>query len=294
MPVVARKTWRTLEPYHGVDLLRARATRRYAALGVTDRMMGYFGSRAAPMGPCPADVVVATFFNFHPKLVTTASRRCGTSRHRTSSLDARLARAPTRCCGAILGDAVDSPRWRKPQRSRAAPPRPAPRGTSPVRRTCLARRGPTSRTSCCGTRSRCLREFRGDGHIAAMAAEGLDGCEALVTHAASGDVPRPRSGLAPVAGRRLERRGRAPALTRLDHEGGSSSRIPAASAANGSRRARTSSRCVRGKCSARTTARAPRIGASMEPGDRRLRRIRAPVNDYPTSLLRSRAPSAVT
>jgi len=33
-----------------------------------------------------------------------------------------------------------------------------------------------------------LREFRGDGHIAAMTAEGLDGCEALITHGAAGDV----------------------------------------------------------------------------------------------------------
>jgi hypothetical protein len=33
-----------------------------------------------------------------------------------------------------------------------------------------------------------LREFRGDIHIAAMCAEGIDGCEALVTHAASGDI----------------------------------------------------------------------------------------------------------
>ena len=34
-----------------------------------------------------------------------------------------------------------------------------------------------------------LREFRGDGHIAALVGEGLDGVEALLTHAASGDVP---------------------------------------------------------------------------------------------------------
>ncbi len=33
-----------------------------------------------------------------------------------------------------------------------------------------------------------LREFRGDGHIVALTVEGLDGCEALVTHAAAGDV----------------------------------------------------------------------------------------------------------
>jgi len=34
-----------------------------------------------------------------------------------------------------------------------------------------------------------LREFRGDIHIAAMTAEGIDGCDALVTHAASGEIP---------------------------------------------------------------------------------------------------------
>src|SRR5690606_38672070 len=35
-----------------------------------------------------------------------------------------------------------------------------------------------------------LRELRGDIHIAAMVAEGIDGCEALVVHAATGEIPR--------------------------------------------------------------------------------------------------------
>ena len=34
-----------------------------------------------------------------------------------------------------------------------------------------------------------LREYRGDGHIAAMVVEGVDGCEALVIHGATGEVP---------------------------------------------------------------------------------------------------------
>jgi hypothetical protein len=33
-----------------------------------------------------------------------------------------------------------------------------------------------------------LREFRGDGHLAALTAQGLSGCEALVTHAAMGEI----------------------------------------------------------------------------------------------------------
>jgi len=35
-----------------------------------------------------------------------------------------------------------------------------------------------------------LREFRGDGHIACLVDAGLDGIDALVVHAASGEVPR--------------------------------------------------------------------------------------------------------
>jgi hypothetical protein len=35
-----------------------------------------------------------------------------------------------------------------------------------------------------------IREYRGDGHIVCLVTEGLDAVEALITHAASGQVPR--------------------------------------------------------------------------------------------------------
>src|SRR5688500_16563857 len=60
--IVARKTWRTLEPYHGVIYFGRESSEAYASIGITDRMMGYFGSRAAAMGAVPAEVVIATFF----------------------------------------------------------------------------------------------------------------------------------------------------------------------------------------------------------------------------------------
>src|SRR4051812_18253213 len=69
---IAHKQHRTLEPYHGLVYFSAEASEGYAALGVTDQRMGYFASRAAPMGPVPAEVVIATFFNFAPAEV----RRC--------------------------------------------------------------------------------------------------------------------------------------------------------------------------------------------------------------------------
>jgi hypothetical protein len=36
-----------------------------------------------------------------------------------------------------------------------------------------------------------LREYRGDGHIALLVTHGLSGIDALITHAAAGDVPAP-------------------------------------------------------------------------------------------------------
>src|SRR5436309_232675 len=68
-PIVSRKMLRTLEPYHGFVYFAPEGAAAYAALGVTDSQMGYFGSRSAAMGPVPADVVIATFYNFCPSLV---------------------------------------------------------------------------------------------------------------------------------------------------------------------------------------------------------------------------------
>ncbi len=61
----ARKTWRTLEPLHGMIYFVPEAAEAYARVGVTGRA-GYFASRAAPMGAVPAEVVISTFFNFNP------------------------------------------------------------------------------------------------------------------------------------------------------------------------------------------------------------------------------------
>jgi hypothetical protein len=43
-PVVARKTWRTLEPYHGLVYFAPEATDAYAVLGIQG-FDGYFASR---------------------------------------------------------------------------------------------------------------------------------------------------------------------------------------------------------------------------------------------------------
>ena len=69
MQSTARFLWQRLEPYHGLIYFVPEADQHYVALGLDRGMMGYFGSRSAAMGAVPAEVVIATFFNFEPSRV---------------------------------------------------------------------------------------------------------------------------------------------------------------------------------------------------------------------------------
>ena len=68
-PLIARKTFRTLEPLHGFVYFSPDAEPEYVAAGLKPGRMGYFASRSAPMGAVAAEVVIATFFNFNHDLV---------------------------------------------------------------------------------------------------------------------------------------------------------------------------------------------------------------------------------
>jgi hypothetical protein len=188
-PVIARKTWRTLEPYHGAIYFVPEAAEEYRAVGVDDRMSGYFASRSAAMGPVPASVVIATFFNFDPGLVRRSMDGIWDTVTPQAMIDARL-RAADRMIRRIAPDSIGSP--------------------DTVEAADMARKA--AMVACMRTEGRplfaghaslpwpeephlvlwhaqaLLREYRGDGHIAALTVEGLSGCESLVTHAAAGDV----------------------------------------------------------------------------------------------------------
>lgn len=185
-PIVARKTWRTLEPYHGLIYFAPEPRDAYAALGVTDRMMGYFGSRAAPMGAVPAEVVIATFFNFHPTLVRERVPAVWAIAPPEALIAARFAAAEA-MLDRILGE-IDAEEASDLGRTAAEACTPEGR---PLYAGHAALDWPSDPPLVLWHAISLLREFRGDGHIAAMTVEGLDGCEALVTHAAAGDVPAP-------------------------------------------------------------------------------------------------------
>ena len=187
-PVMARKMWRTLEPYHGLVYFAPEATAAYEALGIVG-FDGYFASRAAAMGAVPAEVVVATFFNFNPTVVHQAIPHAWELTTPAVLLDARLAAtdaALRRAAGELLEDPGVA---RAAQLARAA----SEACTAAGRPLYAAHAGlpwPEPDHLALWHAVTLLREFRGDGHIACLVDAGLDGIDALVVHAASGEVPR--------------------------------------------------------------------------------------------------------
>ena len=187
--LLARKTWRTLEPLHGMIYFVAEAAEEYAELGVTGRD-AYFASRVAPMGAVPAEVVMATFFNFNPELVRHAIPRSWEIAAPEDLLAARL-RVVDRSYRRLLGaDVVTSLEMR--------------RAAELARRAAEVASASIDGRALCAGHARLpwpeephlalwhaqsiLREYRGDGHIAQLVTHGLSGIDALVTHAAEGVI----------------------------------------------------------------------------------------------------------
>jgi helix-turn-helix protein len=63
---VARSLWQVYESYHQLCYFAPEARAATDRLGLKGGWMGYFAARAAPLGPVPAELVIATFYNFHP------------------------------------------------------------------------------------------------------------------------------------------------------------------------------------------------------------------------------------
>jgi len=188
-PLVARKTWRTVEPFHGVIYFAPEAAERYAALGIDDRA-GYFASRSAAMGPVGADVVIATFFNFNPDLVRGAVPGVWQTATPDKVLAARLDAADA-VLRRVLGDAVAGGEMaRAAELARVAAEAACEHLEGrPLFAAHAGLDWPDQAHLVLWHAQTLLREYRGDGHVAALTASGLSGIEALVVHAATGEVP---------------------------------------------------------------------------------------------------------
>jgi hypothetical protein len=184
---LARQAWRRLEPLHGMIYFVPEATERYAALGVEGRA-GYFASRSAAFGTASAELVIATFYNFHPGLVRRHIPAVWQVTTPEKILDARLeaADAALRRAGIHEIDILDETAELAARAARQACDRPQGRPLFAAHATLPWPSEPLLKLWHAQT---LLREFRGDGHVAALLTEGVGPLDALVLHGATGQMP---------------------------------------------------------------------------------------------------------
>jgi len=187
--VTARKTWRTVEPLHGMVYFAPEAADSYRRLGL-EGQSGYFASRSAPMGAVSAGTVIATFFNFRPSFI----RESMDGVWATTTPDAVLAARRDAAAAALrrmLGDSAasdDVSAAADLARRAALSACDHPEGR-PLFAGHAGLPWPDDPLEVLWHAQTLLREFRGDGHIALLVDHGLDGLEALVMHEATGELP---------------------------------------------------------------------------------------------------------
>ncbi len=188
MATNARYLWSRLEAYHGMIYFAPEADQQYTALGLDAGMMGYFASRAAAMGDVTPDVVVATFYNFEPTRIRTLMPEAWQRTTAAELWQARL-RAADAALTRLVGERLHQPDIAEAAALlRSLVPTCAPEGR-PLFAGHLSQEWPAEPHLQLWFAITLLREFRGDGHIAALTVEGVSGLEALVLHAATGAVP---------------------------------------------------------------------------------------------------------
>jgi len=172
---IAREFWKRIETLHAVTYFGHESTDAATSAGLRGFWMGYFGFRAAPLGAVNPGLVEAAFANFAPSMVRRSLPDAWEFARPDALVAARAAAAAAtlrRLCpgiesvallaNAALSDVIEM--------------------CDSVGRTMFAANrdvGPIDDPVAqlwqhCTT----LREHRGDGHVIALAASAIDGCEA--------------------------------------------------------------------------------------------------------------------
>jgi len=172
---------------HGFIYFSTEAREEYADLGLTGRQQ-YFAGRAAAMGPVGPELVVATFFNFNPRVIHEALPAAWDIASAEAVQRARM-RAAERVLDALadtmseqsLGEAIEIAEA-------------IVEGVGYEGKLLAAANSsvelPDHRLLRLWQLATVIREWRGDAHVAALTTAPVSGIEALVLHSATGQVPQ--------------------------------------------------------------------------------------------------------
>lgn len=181
----AARCHRALEPLHAMIYFAPENEERLTDLGLRPGRMCYFASRAAPMGAVGPGTVAATFFNFNPELVAAHIPRAWGLADRGDIIEARFAAAGS-ALRRMLGDVVDSEEVAEAAELAREAAESCVGDGRPLYAAHAELAWPEEPHLVLWHAVTLLREFRGDGHIAALLGAGFNGLTALVTHTATG------------------------------------------------------------------------------------------------------------
>lgn len=177
-----RTMWTLFEPVHAVTYFAPQARASFEACGLRGFWRGYFAGRAAPMGPVGPDLVYATFFGFQPAMVHRAVPDVWQRADPATALAARLDGARQALAAVLPASANEA------VEEAAELVRQAVTGIDVAGRALAAANTglpwPDDPLGSLWHGATILREHRGDGHVAALVAAGLDGAQAQVWRAA--------------------------------------------------------------------------------------------------------------
>ncbi|MET8350633.1 MULTISPECIES: hypothetical protein [unclassified Micromonospora] len=169
--------WAHFEPVHAVTYFHPRARAAYEAVGLRGYWRGYFAGRSAPLGATDAAPVIAAFFSFAPPMVSRALPAIWRLASPQEALRARLTGAVQALAEltyelpeAHLAEAADLLERAASATQTAGRVLGAVNAALPIGEYPLSRLWQAATT---------LREHRGDGHVAALVAAGLDPVETL-------------------------------------------------------------------------------------------------------------------
>jgi hypothetical protein len=185
-PHASGRAARQLETLHAMCYFAPEVEAELVDLGIRKGRGTYFAGRSAPMGRVGAGPVAATFFVFNPALVAKLVPACWEAASPEDAYAARV-RGVDAAYRRLLGDEALT----DPGIAEAAELlRGAVGACDPAGRPLYAAHAdldwPEVPHLALWHGLTLLREYRGDGHIAALLSAGLTGIEALVSHTATG------------------------------------------------------------------------------------------------------------
>lgn len=189
MSALARQMFGLVEPIGTIPYSTDEPNEAMFALGFTNYWDTYFAGRAAPLGSSvPAEVVHALFYNFAPGEVARHIPKVW----RTTTPEDAIAARLEGCVAAlrrILGDLVETPGFARAVVLLTKAATSAPLEGRPLYAALRALPLPDEPVARLFHAASLLREHRGDGHVAALMAEGVGGLEAHVLLAVDLGIP---------------------------------------------------------------------------------------------------------